>query len=176
MNVSFSSCLNGVPPHPGPLDFCFIVHPRGVEDCIRAYPALAGLEEQEILVEARRANVHVLSQMCCTINGCTLHGELLSIPFLANEFIDKMPLVRQALLDVVDYCEHRRARISGLGALIPSISKNGKLLASHARDCGITTGHTYTAIAIAEHVRQIENILGDHAHVAVLGAAGSTGS
>ncbi|OIO68407.1 MAG: hypothetical protein COW19_03685 [Zetaproteobacteria bacterium CG12_big_fil_rev_8_21_14_0_65_55_1124] len=175
MKVSISSRLLDKELYDGALNYAFIVHPRGVSDIVRAYPELVGVSEAAVIQQARTTNVHVLSPMTCNMDGRTLHGELLSIPYLAGEFREHLDEVRCALKEVIDYCEERHVRIAGLGALIPSVTRNGRLLADHSRSVGITTGHGFTAITIAATVLQVEAAMKGPVQIAVLGAAGSTG-
>jgi predicted amino acid dehydrogenase len=82
---------------------------------------------------------------------------------------------RDSLIHVLDYAEHRQAQFVSLGALIPSISRQGRLLKQVRPNMAITTGHGFTALTIAQMVEDIENEIGADGVVAVMGAAGSTG-
>jgi predicted amino acid dehydrogenase len=82
---------------------------------------------------------------------------------------------REAMIDLLEYAEHRGARVVGLGALIPSITRHGRLLKAAKPSMAITTGHGLTAVTIAQMVQDIEREIGAGGVVAVMGAAGSTG-
>lgn len=104
-----------------------------------------------------------------------MRGELIGVPFVPGNFRAQLRLLRESLCSVLDYCSSRETRIVGLGALLPSMTDFGRALIDHANGIGITTGHSFTAHAIAEHVRTIEALLGGPQSIAVVGAAGSTG-
>lgn len=164
-----------IPSFKGPLDFAFLVHPRNIKDIICAYPEWSLLAEDTALRRAQKSSAHVISPIQCAMNGSILHGELIAIPYTPERMYAQRREVRRALLDAIQYCENRGARIAGLGALLPSVSQAGRALARKFSGIGVTTGHTYTAIAIAEHVRAVEHCMGSGLRVVVLGAAGSTG-
>ena len=161
-----------------PLDFAFLVHPRGLSDVVRTYPDLKGCEEDVVQRKIQATNVHVIAPMEVRSNGVKLHGELIGIPYFPKELICDPAKGRAAIVDAIAYCAGRKARIVGLGALLPSITSAGRFLVKQGIDgVGITTGHAYTALAIAEHIDEAKRRVGDmSAPVAVLGAAGSTGS
>ncbi len=163
------------PDYTGPLDFAFLVHPRGVEEKIRPFP------------EFQRLPLHLIERLTflkpCTViggmqverNGRTLHGELLTIPFAPHDMLERLTEAREAIDAVLAYTASRRTRILGLGALIPSITRQGQLLANKSGTVGITTGHAFTALSIANYVRKIEREFEIDGPVAIIGAAGSTG-
>ena len=63
----------------------------------------------------------------------------------------------------------------GLGALLPSLARNGALLADRPSSVGVTTGHAYTALAAADSCANSRHLRGGMDVVAVVGAGGSTG-
>lgn len=104
-----------------------------------------------------------------------LRGELVSIPYDPQEMFAGLSEARDSLIQVLDYADHRQAHFVSLGALIPSISRQGRLLKQARPNMAITTGHGFTALTIARMVEDIENEIGADGVVAVMGAAGSTG-
>jgi len=174
VNIAPSAEVRGL--HDSPLDFAFIVHPRDTEDILRAYPKLRGLPTSEIVAHVSKLSAHVLSSISVSLGGRTLRGELLSVPYRASDFRRELRRVQDSLFAVLDYCALRGTRMIGLGALLPSITHHGRSLAERApAGVGITTGHSFTAHAIAEHIRRIERLRGAPQAVAIVGAAGSTG-
>jgi len=164
-----------VPTYGGPLDFIFVVHPRTICDVLRAYPHLRGLDEGAIMSAVRPFSVSILSPISVESNGRRLNGELVSIPYLATEFRRNVREIQGALREVLAYAESRQTKVVGLGALIPSVSRYGADLLPHVRTARITSGHTYTAYALARHVVAVEKILGGPQPIAIVGAAGSIG-
>jgi fatty aldehyde-generating acyl-ACP reductase len=173
--VSVTSSAANKPQYQGPLDFAFLVHPRNLTDILRAYPDLAGLPETDVFATVRQAHVHIISFIEAQVDGRSLHGELLSLPFVPGDFQGGLLPVRRAACNALHYAWSRQTRIVGLGALLPSVTRYGALLSRRSLPVGITTGHTFTAMAIAEHIRTVESAIGDRQTVAIVGAAGSTG-
>lgn len=157
------------------MDFVFVVHPRHLDDIVRAYPELADLPERELMHEVRNRSFHTIGTISWSWRGGSIAGELLAIPFLPAELLTQRDRVVQVLHEALDYCEERGARIVGLGGLLPSATRAGRALTGGPRRVGVTTGHSYTAVAIAQYVRNVESALDCGARIAVLGAAGSTG-
>jgi predicted amino acid dehydrogenase len=89
--------------------------------------------------------------------------------------LDRLPEARDAVVQILDYAEYREAKMVGLGALIPSLTRHGRFLRQAKPDVSITTGHGFTALTIARMVEEIEQEIGSDGVVAVIGAAGSTG-
>ncbi len=139
------------------------------------YPHLANMPEEHAFAILSQHPVHVCCQMDAALDNSILHGELIGIPFNPSQYRTQLRGVRHALTETLKYLQDRNVRIAGLGALLPSMTRLGETLLTHAGPIGITTGHSFTAYAIAEHVREIERLRGAPAHVAIIGAAGSTG-
>jgi predicted amino acid dehydrogenase len=161
------------PKHDGPLDFMHVIHPRAVVDKRRPFPLMRGLTA--MTVASLQPRCTVLGPIDVPIGGRLLRGELVSIPHAPQEMLDGLSDARDALVNVLDYAEHREARFVSLGALIPSISRQGRLLKKARPHMAITTGHGFTAVTIAQMVEDIEKEIGSDGVVAVMGAAGSTG-
>jgi predicted amino acid dehydrogenase len=174
--VSVTTNLACVPEHRGPLDFVFVVHPRAIEDVFRVYPHLDPRDGAAAMAAVRRFPVSVASPITVTCGGRRLHGELVSIPYLPAEFRRRIRPIRAALREVMAYASSRGARVVGLGALIPSRTRYGADLAPFAQGMTVTTGHAFTAHALARHVWALEALWGDPRTVAIVGAAGSIGS
>jgi predicted amino acid dehydrogenase len=161
------------PKHDGPLDFMHVIHPRAVVDKRRPFPLMRGLTA--MTVASLQPRCTVLGPIDVPIGGRLLRGELVSIPHAPREMLDGLSDARDALVNVLDYAEHREAGFVSLGALIPSISRQGRLLKKARPHMAITTGHGFTAVTIAQMVEDIEKEIGSDGVVAVMGAAGSTG-
>ena len=161
------------PKHDGPLDFMHVIHPRAVVDKRRPFPLMRGLTANTVASLQPRCTV--LGPIDVPIGGRLLRGELVSIPHAPHEMLEGLSDARDALINVLDYAEHREAGFVSLGALIPSISRQGRLLKKARPHMAITTGHGFTAVTIAQMVEDIEKEIGSDGVVAVMGAAGSTG-
>ncbi len=161
--------------YTGNLDFAFLVHARDVRDIFRIYPHLDGLSEEEAYREFAKHDAHIGAPISVTIGDRILNGELIGVPLFPGNPRPQIRQVQSALKTVCEYCEDRGTKIMGLGALLPSMTAFGENLIPYTMDVGITTGHSFTAHAIAEHVRVIESLLGEPQRIAIVGAAGSTG-
>ena len=183
--ITFASCWkqqiyittieNLRPKYEGPLDFLFVVHPREViEDRRQFAPILRGLGANFSEAFPPTASV-VLSPIEVPVGDRLLRGELVTIPHAPEEMLDRLPEARDAVIRILDYAEHRETKMVGLGALIPSLTRHGRLLRQAKPEVSITTGHGFTALTIARMVEDIECEIGTNGIVAVIGAAGSTG-
>ena len=161
------------PKYDGPLDFMHVIHPRASVDKRRPFPLMRGLTAD--MVATIQPMCTVLGPIEVPIGGRMLRGELVSIPYAPQEMFEGLSDARDSLIDVLDYAEHRQAHFVSLGALIPSISRQGRLLKQARPNMAITTGHGFTALTIAQMVEDIEKEIGAGGVVAVMGAAGSTG-
>lgn len=163
------------PGYDGPLDFCFLVHPRVPADRVRPFPATRGIPEAVHHDLWRGVQCLVISRLEVEAAGRTLRGELLSIPFTPTDMMERLPEAQEAAAEALAYAADRGTRILGLGGLLPAMTRYGERLVGRAGPVGITTGHGFTALAIADYVTRIEAARGDRRPVAVVGAAGSTG-
>ena len=161
------------PKYDGPLDFMHVIHPRAIVDKRRPFPLMRGLTAD--MVATIQPMCTVLGPIEVPIGDRMLRGELVSIPYAPQEMFEGLSDARDSLIHVLDYAEHRQAHFVSLGALIPSISRQGRLLKQARPNMAITTGHGFTALTIAQMVEDIEDEIGAGGVVAVMGAAGSTG-
>ncbi len=163
------------PKYEGPLDFLFVVHPRmAIEDWRPLFPILRGLRASFAGIFPPTASV-VLSSIEVPVGDRLLRGELVTIPHGPEEMLDRLPEARDAVVQILDYAQYRQTKMVGLGALIPSLTRHGRLLKQAKPKVSITTGHGFTALTIAQMVDDIEAEIGADGVVAVIGAAGSTG-
>lgn len=183
--------------------FAFLVHPRngnfvredvyGHNDIFRPFPALRWLYR---FLSQRRADSFI-NWFARNITPITLsrvsvrgeEGEMLSRGVLLStvrtpELLigDKRALrtLKTHLKLLFALAEGKKAGHVGLGALIPSMSHYGDLFEEQARRSRTSrsTGHGFTAYTIVEFLRTIAEArtAGRVAKVAIVGAAGSTGT
>jgi predicted amino acid dehydrogenase len=163
------------PKYEGRLDFLFVVHPRAaIGDRRQFAPILRGLRANFTEAFQPTASI-VLSHIEVPVGDRLLRGELVTIPHAPEEMLDRLPEARDAVIQILNYAEHRGTNMVGLGALIPSLTRHGRLLRQAKPNVSITTGHGFTALTIARMVEDIEGEIGADGVVAVIGAAGSTG-
>lgn len=152
---------------------CYRNQTPAIPDKRRPFPLMRGLTVE--MVATIQPTCTVLGPIEVPIDGRLPRGELVSIPYAPEEMFAGLSAARDALIGVLDYAEHRQASFVSLGALIPSISRQGRLLKQARPAMAITTGHGFTAVTIAQMVEDIEKEIGSGGVVAVMGAAGSTG-
>lgn len=172
---SFTTNAKHVLQQDRDLDFAFFVHARTTQDILNTYPHLHGQTEDAIYDTFQRHHVHVASPIHVQIGSQTLHGELIGVPLHPKRYREQLRSVRESLTEALRYCKTRNTKIIGLGALLPSMTQYGRALMDRSAGVGITTGHSFTAHCIAQHVRRIEELLRSEQSVAIVGAAGSTG-
>ncbi len=161
------------PKYDGPLDFLFVVHPRSIADRRRPFPLMRGLTADRVAII--QPTCTILGPIEVPVGDRLLRGELVTIPHAPEEMLKRISEARDAVVQILDYAEHRETKMVGLGALIPSLSRHGRLLRQAKPGVSITTGHGFTALTIARMVEGIEQEIGSDGVVAVMGAAGSTG-
>ncbi len=161
------------PKYDGPLDFLFVGHPRTSAERAKPFPLARGLCSTSFAKIVPPCAI--LSPIEVTLENRVLRGELVGIPQAPTEMVARLPQARECLLKIMEYAAHREVKMVGLGALIPSISRQGRLLQQSRFRVPVTTGHGFTALTIANMVDEIEAIIGKGGLVAVMGAAGSTG-
>lgn len=161
------------PKYDGPLDFLFVVHPRSAADRRRPFPLMRGLTADRVAII--QPTCTILGPIEVPVGDRLLRGELVTIPHAPEEMLEQLSEARDAIVQILDYAEHRETNMVGLGALIPSLSRHGRLLRQAKPRVSITTGHGFTALTIARMVEDIEHEIGTNGVVAVMGAAGSTG-
>ena len=152
-----------------------MVHPRtAIENWRQLFPILRGLTARFAGLFPPTASI-VLSPIEVPVGDRLLRGELVMIPHSPEEMLDRLPEARDAVVQILDYAEYRETKMVGLGALIPSLTRHGRVLRQAKPGVSITTGHGFTALTIAQMVDDIEAEIGSGGVVAVIGAAGSTG-
>lgn len=161
------------PKYQGPLDFMFVVHPRCSADRAKPFPLARGIPNDRF--DSIQPPCTVISRLEVELEGRILRGELVGIPQPPLEMYLQLSESRECLYRIMEYAAHRNTKMVGLGALIPSISKQGRLLKQSRFGVSVTTGHGFTAITIANMVKLIEDRVGNNGVVAIMGAAGSTG-
>jgi len=113
------------------------------------------------------------------LDGRPLKGVLISVGYTPEMMWLAPERFRASVQAALQLAAGRGARIVGLGGLIPSFTRYGLLLKDAVPGTGVTTGHSYAAWTIARYVEDAVNrrkgILRKPT-VAIVGAAGSTGS
>lgn len=160
-------------------DYVFLVHPRSFDDIYRKYPDFRTLPE-------RFLEKLMFDWPCVTLaemngvkskEGKPLNGLLMSVSFTPSMMRKKPKLFKEKIAEAVREASLTGAKIIGLGGLIPSFTKYGTTLKKFANGSGLTTGHSYAAYTITNYVEQVLNFENSRRPVvAILGAAGSTGS
>lgn len=180
--------------------FAFLVHPRtdefvredvyGENDIYRPYPAFRWLfkflpEHTAIRIISWYAQNVVpitLSRISLTRpDGKKIYGSLLSTvrtPRMLTGPGKSQTRIRH-LQDLYDLAAARGAKRIGLGALLPSMTGYGKKLIPGPGYPARSTGHAYTGYMIFEYLRSLvvnREYPGSIVRVAIVGAAGSTGT
>ncbi len=91
------------------------------------------------------------------------------------EIFERLPDARDALQVVIDYAASRQTRIVGLGALLPSITRQGRILDTRKSDTGVKPVKGFTALAIASSWRSFTKQQELMVHRGYRSCNGSTG-
>ncbi|MDP3957966.1 MAG: hypothetical protein Q8Q36_00705 [bacterium] len=168
--------------------FAFLVHPRDITDIYRPYPFFKYLPSKLVLALVRLLPPIRLSKIegiRRASDGTPLDGYLLSI-VLGPEHMNNrrgLALAQKRIAQEVALAEKLGVERVGLGALIPSLTRQGKDLVPEGSSPyltpSVTTGHTLTAWTIGRYLERLIQHRDRHVSsvtVAIVGAAGSTGS
>lgn len=166
--------------------FAFLVHPRDISDVYRHLPFFRYLPEWVVLWIVKHLpplTISKVSGVTSVITGEPIKGFILTIGLTPMQMKKNPRHTIKKIRQMALLAKKRGARIIGLGALLPSLTHYGL---SFRQDLGkekeppfITTGHALTAYTIVQYlqklVRERNGRCGKIA-VAIVGAAGSTGS
>lgn len=178
--------------------FAFLVHPRtddfvgsdayGQNDIFRPFPLFRRLfamfsEERASAIMywfASGINPITLSNITVTRPEKTYRGYLLSTVRPPRKLFLGAEATRSHLRDLFDLAARKGVARVGLGALLPSMTGNGKRLITDAsvRRPGLSTGHAYTGFVISEYMQFLISRRNPGSPIitaAIVGAAGSTG-
>lgn len=168
--------------------FAFLVHPRDITDIYRPYPFFKYLPSKLVLAFARLLPPIRLSKIegvRRTSDGAPLNGYLLSI-VLGPEHMNSrrgLALAQKRIMQEIILAEKLGIERVGLGALTPSLTRQGRDLVPEGSGPyltpSVTTGHTLTAWTIVRYLECLIQNRDRHVPsvtVAIVGAAGSTGS
>jgi len=178
-------------------EFAFLVHPRtedfwqgdvyGHHDTYRQYPALRWLgralgrsrAEAVIRAFARRAPPITLSRIEVRHGGGVTKGLLLSSVRTPRDLF-RGTGTRAHLVRLFALAARKGASRVGLGALLPSLTRYGKVFQDQdwADRPAVSTGHGYTAHVIVDFLEALvaARCESGFTRVAIVGAAGSTGT
>lgn len=182
--------------------FAFIVHPRDLNDFFIPYPFARHLP---IFVQQlwTRYWPPIIADRIEYQNddGREMRGWLLATTMLAEDMFpphlmetlankedeEKRKTLLTKRVEIAGFrvglacklAQRLGSRITGLGALTPAVTRQGKALQGHFGEMGITTGHAYTSLIIARYARAALRKVGmpfNNSVIAIVGAAGSTGN
>jgi fatty aldehyde-generating acyl-ACP reductase len=171
------------------LNIAFIVHPPEEHHLFTPYPLLRYLPPRWSLWLAKYAPPCRIGTISLRRNGRPVAiGWLLGVMIAPAHLLEaNQPhhLTRADALHRVKQCitlaRRLGAHIIGLGAYLPSLTRNGTLLLDHSAigTACITIGHACTAVIVRDTLYAIASDTGvdlNRETVAIVGAAGSTGA
>ena len=166
--------------------FAFLVHPRDITDIYRPFPFFKYLPDALVFHLVKFLPPITLSSITGLVSvktGEPIKGYLLSIVLTPQHMENKLQFVLKRTRQMALLAKKKGVRIIGLGALLPSITRHGHTFRYEVGGAKeppyITTGHAYTAYTIIEYLKELiskRNSDWDNVTVAIVGAAGSTGS
>src|SRR3989338_2680124 len=161
-------------------DFAFIAHPLVLEDLSRQYPNLNGIKSNVLKMISRYLWPVLGSEITGAYDksGKEITGIVLFCPMSTRLLILRRSNARRKILRIVKIAEKLQVKIIGLGAYIPIVMHDGKLLAKHT-SLDVTTGTSFSAvIACTNALRLAEKcqLIPEKVTVAIIGAGGSVGT
>jgi fatty aldehyde-generating acyl-ACP reductase len=166
---------------PGKDNFAFAIHPRDLTDVYRFYPFFRYLPDslvKEICRFLPPTRLATIEGGISPVTGKLLSGQLISLgqtPEIMQE--DGQWAAFQAVL-LAKLTSKLGIEVLGLGALLPSLTRYGTTITKHVPGLSVTTGHSYTALLVAQTaLKVLDAVAGSREQlVAVVGAGGSIGA
>jgi len=159
--------------------FAFLVHPRNIEDTYRKYPFFKYFPEKFLLFFLRHFWPVVLSEvegLKSLKDGKPVKGFIITIPLVPSQILGNRELAKKKIIQAIKLAEKMGVKLVGLGALIASITNNGKDLINYCNSF-ITSGNSFTAgIAVSEIENILKNKNSSKVNLAIIGATTPIGS
>ncbi len=164
----------------GNYDFAFLAHPLVLEDLARQYPLLQGANKEVLKFVSK----HLWPVIGSSItgfrdkNGREVKGVVLFCPMSTRLFVLRHRDTVRKLVRLVRIAEKLQVKIIGLGAFVPIVTHDGKLLAK-STNLNMTTGTSFSAVIAYLNAKRLAEQCGlmhKDTIVAVVGAGGSVGS
>jgi predicted amino acid dehydrogenase len=168
--------------HSNEMIFAFLVHPRDINDFYTQYPAFRHMPVdwvKKLMLIWPPITLTPIKGIKSVQDGQPIKGWLLATTLLPSLMRQKPKLTSRKISRLVQLAEKKGAKVIGLGALIPSMTRYGKSLKPHCHKSALTTGHSYTAYTICRYVEKVMETKGwrpENITIAIVGAAGSTGT
>lgn len=165
--------------------YVFVVHPRDVSDVYRQFPAFQYLPQWLVYLICRYLPPLTLSKItgAQTAEGTQITGYLVTSSLTPAHMVSmrRSAIVRRNNR-LAKFVKRLGARHVGLGALVPAMTHYGMDLRKYYGESRnppyITTGHSLTALTIFQYLEGLVEVRNptEPVCVAIVGAAGSTGS
>ncbi len=160
-------------------DFAFVGHPLVLEDLARQYPNLTHASKNTL----KKISKNLWPVLGSEITGFRdnqgreVKGIVLFCPMSTRLLVLERKLAIKKLISIVKMAERLKVKIVGLGAFVPIVTHDGKILAKHTH-LNMTTGTSFSAVIAVTNALKLaaECNLPDNSVVAIIGAAGSVGS
>lgn len=162
----------------GSYDFAFVGHPLILEDLSRQYP---NLKNKNLLKFVSKNLWPVLGSEITGFKnseGKQIKGIVLFCPMSTRLLVLRRKKAIQRLFKIMVIAKKLGVKIVGLGAYVPIVTNNGKLLAKKS-NLNITTGASFSAIiAVTNAIRIARDCHLDFEKttVGIVGAGGSVGT
>lgn len=164
----------------GNYDFAFIAHPLVLEDLSRQYPNLVGANKEFLKFVSKYLWPVTGSNITGFRNnqGKELKGIVLFCPMSTRLLVLRRKSAIRKIIRLTKIAEKLQVRMVGLGAFIPIVTHDGKILAKKS-NLNMTTGTAFSSIIATTNAITLASSCGidfKNSTVAVVGAGGSVGS
>ncbi len=159
-------------------DFIFIIHPRHRKDIEKHFPMLKTFPDFLLHFLARLMWPIRVHRIKAYYNDTIYTGWTVGIMLLPEQILKNRRLATRKIHRALRLGSKMEARIAGLGALTPSVTKGGSALKKKS-PVSLTNGYPATVKAVAEttlSLIQRGELKKEKLNVAVVGAAGSVGN
>ncbi|MFC1568238.1 polysaccharide biosynthesis protein [Candidatus Margulisiibacteriota bacterium] len=166
---------------PKPGSFAFFVHPRDIHDIYTPFPSFKYLPDSWVMEFSKYLPPITASKITgirSLETGQPLDGHLMAIVLTPQHMLEDGHFAARRAVQMALLAQRKGIAFVGLGALLPFLTRYGKTIKQYVPGIGVTTGHAYTSHIIAKTALRVKDILSPERRelIAVVGAAGSTGS
>ncbi len=164
----------------GKYDFAFVGHPLVIEDLARQYPNLKSMNYKFLKI----ISLFLWPVLGSEITGFRdnrgreVKGIVLFCPMSTRLLVMRRKSAIKKLIKIIKMAEKLNAKIVGLGAFVPIVTHDGKLLAKKT-NLSMTTGTAFSSVIAVTNAIKLANACSvdiSKCTVAIVGAGGSVGS
>jgi len=160
--------------------YCFLVHPRDINDFIRPYPFFRFMPKKIIRIFAYYSwpfRASKITGLKCKETGKDIMGYIIGIPMMADQMLANREKAAKRVFSAIKLAERLGCGVVGLGMFTSVVTSGGESIGAKKK-CFVVNGNTTTALAAyktADILIKKRNLKKNRVKIAVVGSTGSTG-